>query len=77
MPYGNNQCCFGDDMEDVEHPANQRKDCFIGRKLQRCGVCGGVWLVFFELTDDSWDVPSPEFVGHKIPDDDWRPAERA
>lgn len=66
-------CCFGDDMELVEHPANGG-DGFIGRRLERCNICGGVWLVHFEQSDDSWDVPSPVFVGHRIPDDDWRPS---
>lgn len=53
-----------------------RKHCGIGHKLVRCNACGNVWLLHYETTEDSWDVPGPEFVGREIPPDDWRPGSK-
>jgi len=72
--------CYGcpyNDVEEVEHPANsKREDGGIGHTVVRCNRCGGVWLVYFDYQDDSWDVPKPEYLGTKIPDLKWRKGDK-
>jgi hypothetical protein len=29
-------------------------------------------MTYYEVGDDSWDVPAPECLGVSIPDDEWR-----
>src|SRR5438552_1783084 len=75
---GQCQACPWEKTSDVAHPANTPRnlhggyDVGIAHKLVRCDVCGGVWMVYFETSDDSWDVPAPEYVGTAIPNDAWR-----
>lgn len=71
-------CPWGENCEDVDHPANTRPDEHgwmpgIACKLVRCDRCRSVWLVYYETCDDSWDVPAPERLGYEIPPGDWRP----
>ena len=74
--YADYPCCPGTDhTEIVEHPSNSIVD-HLGQRLERCDKCGSVWLVFFEATGDSMDVPSPVLIGNMIPEDDWQPPEK-
>lgn len=74
-PWGN--CCTSrEDMELIEHPGNVNKDTYLFKQLYRCNVCGCVWLIFTEVTDDSLDVPAPILIGKEIPSLDWKPPDK-
>ena len=66
----NRLCCPWGFMDDIEHPENTKKGDLsgIGHKLVRCNKCGQIWRVFYEIGDDSWDVPQPECLGREIPE---------
>lgn len=71
LPYADwSACQCNDHWTLVEHPAN-RNNWDIGAQLYRCNRCGLVWLVHYDHTDDSIDIPAPEVVGRRIPEDDW------
>ena len=63
--------CY-DHLEGVDHPANSERGAEqvhagTGQILTLCRVCSRVWLVFYENSDDSLDIPGPEMVGDVIP----------
>lgn len=66
-------CDCYDHLKVVEHPANSSGEFGVGHRVERCDKCGMFWLVYFEYGDDSIDLPSPEMIGPKLPEDDWRP----
>ena len=68
-------CPHGDRFnEEIDHPANYRPTDGVGWYLERCNDCSRVWLVYYEASDDSWDIPGPELVCQgQIPDPDWIP----
>lgn len=75
---GRSYCgCPWEHSEDIDHPVNtptsDHRWIGIAQKLRRCDKCSRVWLVYFEVGDDSWDVPAPECVGLSMPPLDWRP----
>jgi hypothetical protein len=59
-------CLCMDHWTEIEHPWN-KKGSVIGEKLMRSDKCGLVWRYYYEISDDSLDVPSPELIGLCIP----------
>jgi hypothetical protein len=63
---GKCDCPWGGENEDIDHPENDNSRG-IGHKLIRCNKCGSIWRIYYETTDDSWDVPAPERLPDGIP----------
>jgi len=64
-------------LERLIHPANSihfggTEDTYISQELMICKICQTIWMIFHEPPDDSMDIPGPELIGKKIPDQDWR-----
>lgn len=55
----------------VEHPANGQ-NTMMSWQVMRCDQCGSFWLVYHDISDDSWDVPEPVRIGTRVPDEEWR-----
>jgi hypothetical protein len=58
-------CPWSERMHVIDHPENDNSE--IGHRLYRCDDCGSVWRVYHDTTDDSIDLPAPEYVGREIP----------